>query len=163
MSFICDTRSGYYCFRNKYDGAEFNYSRGKEYCVLCRVPVEFYNFEEMLDRNQYNEKFLKKYLVDLMPYLLECYEVDKNSIQYFVFGEFEYSLRDNYGREKISVPLSEQIKYRNFLKERTPNGYFILFYRSYKKTICLYIFYYYCLISCKIQFFQISILNLLLS
>ena len=68
LSFICYQTD--YCFCQKYDGAEFEYNHGKEWCVLSRIPVEFYNFEEMLDKNQHNEKFLKKYLDDLALYLI---------------------------------------------------------------------------------------------
>lgn len=57
-----------------------------------------------------------------MPYLIKCYKVDKNLIECFALGEFEYSFRDNYSGEKISVPLLEQIKYRFHFKKRNPSN-----------------------------------------
>lgn len=57
-----------------------------------------------------------------MPYLIKCYKVDKNLIECFALGEFEYSFRDNYNGEKISVPLLEQIKYRFHFKKRNPSN-----------------------------------------
>ena len=64
-------------FAKKFDGVEFQYNEGKKCCPLCPIPIEFYNFEEILDRNQFNEGFLKRYLNSLLPYLIECFEVDK--------------------------------------------------------------------------------------
>lgn len=115
LSFIC--YNAFRCFCEKHCCAEFEYNSGKQCCVLCHIPVQFYNFEEMLDKNQYNKKFLKKYLDYLLPFLIECYEVDKRLIECFIFGEFEYIFGDNYTGQKSSVLLSEQIKYQTYLKK----------------------------------------------
>ena len=68
-SLIC--YNTFYCFCEKYLCAEFEYNHGKQCCVICRIPVQFYNFEEMLDKNQYKEKFSKKCLDYLLPFLIE--------------------------------------------------------------------------------------------
>ena len=66
LSFICYGSSKYYCFCEKYDSVEFDYNRGRQCCTLCSVLVEFCNFE-ILDRNEDNEEFSKKYLDNLKP------------------------------------------------------------------------------------------------
>ena len=83
--------------------------------------------------------FKNIYFDDLIPYLMECCEVDENAIECFVFGEFEYSFRDIYGGEKISVLLLEQVKYRNFFEKRNPNNYFCFFIDLKKKDYFVYI------------------------
>ena len=127
LSLIC--YNTFYCFCEKYLCAEFEYNRGKQCCVLCCIPVQFYNFEKMLDKNQYNEKFSKKCLDDLSPFLIECYNVDKRSIECFIFGKFQDIFCNNYTGQKLSVPLPEQIKYRTYLKKiNDSDKYFLFFY-----------------------------------
>ena len=98
LSFICYNESSYYCFCQK--TVEFQYNWEKECCPLCCIPVEFQNFEELLDWNQFNEEFSKKYMDSLLPYLVEFCKVDKRSIKCFIFREFAYSFCDNYAGQK---------------------------------------------------------------
>ena len=89
-------KSDYFCFCNKYGSIKLNYNRGRQCCVLCRTKIDFYNFEDLLDKNKDNENFLKDYLNDLIPYLVECFIITKKLIECFIFGEYEYSSRDSY-------------------------------------------------------------------
>ena len=57
LSFICCNESSYYCFCEKYFGVEFQYNQGTECCLLCDKPVEFCNFEELLEKIKFNEEF----------------------------------------------------------------------------------------------------------
>ena len=41
------------------------------------------NFEEYLDRNQFNLSKLKAYAFKLYPFLMECYQVDKRLLKAF--------------------------------------------------------------------------------
>ena len=137
LSLICCNT--FYCFCEKYLCAEFEYNRGKQCCVLCRIPVQFYNFEEMLDKNQYKEKFSKKYLDDLLLFLIECYKVDKRSIECFIFGEFQDIFCNNYTGQKLSVLLSEQFKYRTYLKKINDSDKYFPFFIDYYNDFFLYI------------------------
>ena len=83
LCFIVDDSSAYYCFFEKYNSVELNYNRGRQSRALCRVQTEFSNFEERLDKNQFNEVFLKDYLQKLIPYLIEFYVVDQKLIKVF--------------------------------------------------------------------------------
>lgn len=83
LCFITYDQSSYYCFCDKYDSAELNYNRGRQCCALSRTQIEFANFEELLDKNQFNESFQNIYLNLLLPYLIECFNVDKQSIGLF--------------------------------------------------------------------------------
>ena len=66
---------------------------------------------------------------NLLPFLIECYKVDKRSIECFIFGQFQDIFCNNYTGQKLSVPLSEQIKYRTYLKKiNDSDKYFLFFY-----------------------------------
>ena len=71
LSLIC-YNSDYYYFCNKDQGCEKNYHMGRDLCPLSRIKVYFchdlVNFEEYLDRNQFNLLKLKAYAFKL--YLL---------------------------------------------------------------------------------------------
>ena len=81
------------------------------------MQIYLANFEELLDKNEFDENFQKDYLNLLLPYLIEFFNVDKQSIELFLFGEYKYTDREwNFG-QKWSVPLSEQIEYRTEIKK----------------------------------------------
>ena len=50
--------SDYHCFCDKYQGYEKDYHIGRNLCSFCRIKIYFrhdlVNFEEYLDRNQFN-------------------------------------------------------------------------------------------------------------
>ena len=75
------------------------------------------DFEKKLDYNQNNLLFLKSYYSKLLLYLKGIFTVKKNSIQFFLNDEFEYSGRDWYNRETWSVKLKDSIEYSNYLKQ----------------------------------------------
>ena len=81
QSFICYSSSAYYCFYEKYESVELSYNHGRQCCALCCVQTEFCNFKELLDKKQFNETFLNKFLQQLTPYLIVCYIVDQGSIE----------------------------------------------------------------------------------
>ena len=89
FSLIC-YNSNYYCFCNKCQGCEKNYHMERtsaHFIVLRYVFVKcfrfrqfvfvFVNFEESLNRNQFNLQKLKAYAFKLYLFLMECYHVDK--------------------------------------------------------------------------------------
>ena len=41
-----------------------------------------------------NNTFLRKYLQEQIPFLTECFVVNKKSIEVFYFGKYEYSGRE---------------------------------------------------------------------
>ena len=57
------------------------------------------NFEEYLDRNQFNLSKLKTYAFKLYPFLLECYHIDKGSLEAFS-GHYVWSFYDQYTGQK---------------------------------------------------------------
>ena len=88
LCFICYDLNVYYCFCDRCDSVKLNYNLGRRGCTLCRIQTEFGNFEEMLGKNQYKEGFSKKYLNNLIPYLIEYYAVDKRSIECLFLGKY---------------------------------------------------------------------------
>ena len=65
-------------------------------CPLCRIKIYFHqdlvNLEEYLDRNQSNLLKLKSYAYKPYPFLMECYHVDKRSLEAFS-GHYVWSCR----------------------------------------------------------------------
>ena len=57
---------------------------GWDLCPLCRIKIYFFhdlvNFEEYLDRNQFNLLKLKAYAFKLYQFLMECYHVTLKGI-----------------------------------------------------------------------------------
>ena len=62
LSLIC-YNSDYYCFCNKYQDCEKDCHFGRDFCPFCCIKIYFRhnicNFEEYLDRNQFNLSKLK--------------------------------------------------------------------------------------------------------
>ena len=79
----------YYCFCDQYDLVELSYGCGQQYGVLCRMQIEFGNFEEMLDHQHLDEKIQKDSLKKLLPYLT---------------GKFPWWFRKEYLEEQIQFP-----------------------------------------------------------
>ena len=77
---------------DRYQGCKLDYNQERR--------LYFQNFEEELDRNQYNLTNLKQFAFHLFPFLEECYKVDKGSPEAFS-GHYHYSLRDQYTRQKM--------------------------------------------------------------
>ena len=77
--------SDYYCFWKKYQVYEKRLSR--DLCPLCRIKIYFRydleNFEEYLDRKQFNLLKLKTYAFKLYLFLMGCCHVDKRSLEAF--------------------------------------------------------------------------------
>ena len=118
----------FYCFCNKYQGCEFDYNRVRRLCALCRMPDYLSNFEEVLDRAQFDIHALKMFGFKSFPLLLGCYVYNKRSLQAFS-GHFYYSSRDCYTVEKLETSLKDQIKSNTDLKIRNgQENYFIFFY-----------------------------------
>ena len=86
LSLIC-YNSDYYCFCVKYQGCEKDYHLGRVLCPLSHIKIYFghdlVNFEEYLDRNQFNLLKLKAYAFKLYRFLIEYYYVDKRSLEAF--------------------------------------------------------------------------------
>ena len=112
------TRKGwFYCFCNKYKGCELDYNQGWRLCRLCQIPVYLNNFEEYLDRAQFDLFKLKRFDFKLFPMLLECYVYDKQSLEAFS-GRFHYSSRDRHTGSKNETSLQDQTKFTTDLKKR---------------------------------------------
>ena len=91
--------SYHYCFCNKYHSCELDYNQGRLLHPLCQIPVYLNNFEEYLDRAQFDLFKLKQFGFKLYPMLLECYVYDKRSLESFS-GHFYYSPTDRYTGQK---------------------------------------------------------------
>ena len=120
--------SWFYCFCWKYEGCELSHNRGRALCPLCIISIYLSEYEEELDRNQFNLFALKQFDFELFPLLMECYRVNQRSLESFS-GHFCYSSRDRYTGQKSEAPLKEQIKFTTKIKE--VNGekkYFDFFY-----------------------------------
>ena len=78
LSLICFQTGYYYCFCNQYSGCELSYDRGLRLCPLCQISVHFVNFEEELDKNQHNLRYLKQFAHELYPFLEKCYKIISN-------------------------------------------------------------------------------------
>ena len=88
LSLIC-YNSDYYCFCNKYQGCERDCHLGRNLCLLCDIKSYFQHdlgsFEDYSNRYQFNLSKLKAYAFKLYLFLMECYHVDKRSLEAF-FG-----------------------------------------------------------------------------
>ena len=131
LSLIC-YYSDYYCFCDKYQGCEKDYYIWRDLYPLCRIKIYFrhdlVNFGEYLDRNQFNLTKLKAYAFKLYPFLIECYHVDKRSLEAFS-RHYVWSCCDQYTGQKSELTLKEIVKENIKLKKL--NGeekYFRLFY-----------------------------------
>ena len=102
---------------DRYQGCKLDYNQERRLCPLCQILVYFQNFEEELDRNQYNLTNLKQFAFHLFPFLEECYKVDKGSPEAFS-GHYHYSLRDQYTRQKNEISSKDMIEYKEDLKKR---------------------------------------------
>ena len=89
---------------------------------MCRIPIIFNDIEKKLDYNTNNYEFLKCYHAKLLPYLVEIFDVNKESIDIF-FWEMILLIWGNIGEchlnrgEKWLVKLKESFEYRNYLKK----------------------------------------------
>lgn len=81
--------------------------------AMCTIPISFSNVEGDLDKNEFNI-FLHLYHSRLIDYLMEFFCLNKSGIECFLFDEFSYSGCDWYTGQQWSVPLQEQIEYRQF-------------------------------------------------
>ena len=115
----------YYC--EKYEGPRYIIG-SKDCCEMCTIPIDFSNFEEHLDKNEFNENFLRSYHARLVHYLMENFCLNESSLECFLFEEFCYSGCDWNTGQRWSVPLKEQIEYRQMLEKKNPNTYFKFFY-----------------------------------
>ena len=92
------------------------------------MPDYLSNFEEVLDRAQFDIHALKMFGFKSFPLLLGCYVYNKRSLQAFS-GHFYYLSRDCYTVEKLETSLKDQIKSNTDLKIRNgQENYFKFFY-----------------------------------
>ena len=101
----------HYCYCEKYDGSRYVVG-SKDCCAMCTIPIDFSNFEENLDKNEFNENFLRSHHARQVHYLVEDFCLNKSSLECFLFEEVCYSGRDWNTGQRWSVPLKEQIEYR---------------------------------------------------
>ena len=80
------TQEYFYCFWEKFKGLNLEFGGPKKY-TLCRIPIIFNDIEKKLDYNTNNYEFLKCYHAKLLPYLVEIFDVIKESIDCF-FGRW---------------------------------------------------------------------------
>lgn len=90
--------------------------------------MEFSNFEEHLDKIEFNHSFLRLYHPILIQYLMEIFSVKESAIECFFVYEFRYSGRDWNMGERWFVPLREETEYRQFLENKNQDAYFKFFY-----------------------------------
>ena len=98
----------FYCFCCKYQSCDLNYNCGRELCPLCIILTYLSEYEEELDRNQFNLFKLKQFGFKLFPILFGCYRGSKRSLEAFS-GDFCYSSRDYYTGQKNETLLREKI------------------------------------------------------
>ena len=112
ISLIC-YNSDYYCFCNKYQGCKKDDHLGRDLCSLCRIKICFQhdlgNFEEYLDRNQFNLLKLKAYAFKLYQFVMECYHVVRSFLETFS-GHYVWSCRDRYSGQKRELTLKEIVE-----------------------------------------------------
>ena len=80
----------HYCYCEKYEGPRYIVG-SKDWCAMCIIPIDFSNFEEYLDKNDFNENLLRSCHTRLVHYLLEVFRLNKLLLEYFLFEEFCYS------------------------------------------------------------------------
>ena len=104
---------GYYCsFCKNFEGPALEFSRKK--WTFSRIPFIFCDSENWLDTISNNHLFIKSYHQKLVPYLLECYDVDPTSIECVMFDHSFYLGRDYSTNERLLVMLKEHIAYKIF-------------------------------------------------
>ena len=75
-----------------------------------------------------NDNFLKDYLNDLIPCLIDCYIVDKKSIKCLLFCEYEYSSCDSYfGQKSRSLIRTDNIKKLKNKKNKKRQTHILIF------------------------------------
>ena len=77
------------------------------------------NFEEYLDKNQINLSKLKTCAFRLYPFLMECYYLEKRSLEAFS-GYYVWSCPDWYTGQKSELTLKEIVE--NNIKLKNLNG-----------------------------------------
>ena len=121
FSLIC-YNSDYCCFCDKYQGFEKDYHIGRDLCLLCHIKIYFchdlMNFEEYLDQNQFNLLKLKAYGIELYPFLIECYHLDKRSLETFS-RHYVWPCHNRYTGQKSELTLKEIVKENIKLKKRS--------------------------------------------
>ena len=62
------THNGFfYCFCDKFHGCELNYNQEQRHCPLCWIPTYLTNFEEEINRSQFEVHLLKIFGLKLTP------------------------------------------------------------------------------------------------
>ena len=77
------------------------------------------NFEEYLDKNQFNFSKLEAYSFKVYPFLMECFHVDKRSLE-DLSGDYVWSCCDRYTGQKSKLALKEIVE--NNIKLKKLNG-----------------------------------------
>ena len=52
-------------------------------CALCKIPAIFEEFEKDFDIFQYGFYYLKNYHAQLVPFLIQIFDVDKTAYECF--------------------------------------------------------------------------------
>ena len=76
----------------------------------------FYDFEDDLVKNMFDELFLKDYNEKLYHLSMELLDTNKCAICSFLDSEYHYVGRGWQTEETWSVPLSEQMRYEENIK-----------------------------------------------
>ena len=119
--------NGYCCFVKNSRAQTSNFL--KENVLYVEYHWSFVILKKKLDLNWKNYLFLKSYHQKLLPYLIECYEIDPRSINYFSFDDFCYLGRDWLTGQKWLITLKEHIGYNEYLKELNDEKiYYSFFY-----------------------------------
>ena len=76
----------------------------------------FYDFEDDLEKNMFDELFLKDFNEKLYHHSMELFDTNKSAVCSFLDSEYHYGGRDWHTGETWSVPLSEQMRYEENIK-----------------------------------------------
>lgn len=116
----------------KYQGCEKDYYFGRDFCPLCCIKIYFWhdlgNFDEYLDRIQFNLSKLKVYIFKLYPFLMKCYHVDKGSLEAFsghMCGRVATDTQVKKGNLLWKKLSEKELNLKNSMEKKSISSFFI--------------------------------------
>ena len=80
------------------------------HCQLCKMMIEFADFEQFVGKNWFNLSVLGDYYDQIFKNLFQIYEDFPSATECFLGGEYDYNGINLFTGECYSVPLSESVR-----------------------------------------------------
>ena len=99
------------------DGYYFCLRDEKKGCKVCNIKEKYHNFEEKLNENRKNKRYLICYGFELFADVVECVKHKRNTMDIF-YDKYKYKSRDSYTAETSKVWLSQMIEHEDKTEKR---------------------------------------------